>query len=106
MWSLRPKAAPADGKPFAPGEALDVQQRPTPAGLIVSVSTLAFTADGRTLASGGVDRAVRLRDPETGQERAALAGHTDIVLFVAFRADQVMLSVGREGFVRVWRAAK
>jgi WD40 repeat protein len=106
MWSLRPKAAPADGKPFAPGEALDVQQRPTPAGLIESVSTLAFTADGRTLASGGVDRAVRLRDPETGQERAALAGHTDIVLFVAFRADQVMLSVGREGFVRVWRAAK
>lgn len=106
VWSLRPKAAPADGQPFAAGEALDVQQRPTPAGLNDTVDTLAFTADGKTLASGGVDRVVRLRDPETGQERAALAGHTDIVLFIAFRADQVMLSVGREGFVRVWRAAK
>jgi eukaryotic-like serine/threonine-protein kinase len=106
VWEMKAKPPAADGRPHAPGEGLDVVTRPSPAGLNDPVDALAFTADGRTLASGGADRAVRLRDPETGQERAALAGHTDVVLFVAFRADQAMLSVGREGFVRVWRAAK
>jgi hypothetical protein len=28
------------------------------------------------------------------------------VLLVAFRADRVLLTVGREGFARLWRAAK
>jgi eukaryotic-like serine/threonine-protein kinase len=105
VWGLRPKQKIA-GQPFPPGEALEVQMRPAPAGLIDSVDALAFTADGRTLASGGIDRTVRLRDPETGQERAALVGHTDIVLLIAFRDDRVLLSVGREGVLRVWRAAK
>jgi serine/threonine protein kinase/WD40 repeat protein len=95
VWEFKPK-----------GEALEARERPAPPGLTDPVGALAFTADGRTLASGGVDRAVRLRDPETGQERAALAGHTDTVLLVAFRADRVLLTVGREGFARIWRAAK
>ena len=30
----------------------------------------------------------------------------DTVLLVAFRADRVLLTVGREGFARVWRAAR
>jgi WD40 repeat protein len=98
VWELGRKADGSAG--------LDVQTRPAPAGLNDPVATLAFTLDGRTLASGGADRALRLRDPETGQERAALAGHTDVILLVAFRADQALLTVGREGFVRVWRAAK
>jgi WD40 repeat protein len=103
VWEFRPKAA---GDESPPGQMLDARPRPAPPGLTDPVGALAFTGDGRTLASGGVDRAVRLRDPETGQERAALAGHTDTVLLVAFRADRVLLTVGREGFARVWRAAK
>ncbi len=94
------------GKQHPAGEALIIKQRPSPAGLNDAIGTLAFTVDGRTLASAGLDRSVRLRDPETGQERAALAGHTDVVLLVAFRADRVMLSVGREGVLRLWRATK
>jgi serine/threonine protein kinase/WD40 repeat protein len=108
VWEFKPKVgdpAAEDGSP-PPGQMLDARERPAPPGLTDPVGALAFTADGRTLASGGVDRAVRLRDPETGQERAALAGHTDTVLLVAFRADRVLLTVGREGFARVWRAAK
>jgi WD40 repeat protein len=105
VWEFKPKPA-ADGHPHPPGQMLDASERPAPPGLTDPVGALAFTADGRTLASGGVDRAVRLRDPETGQERAALAGHTDTVLLVAFRADRVLVTVGREGSARVWRAAR
>jgi WD40 repeat protein len=106
VWEFRPRPPAADGTPPPTGQALIVKERPAPAGLNDPVQSLAFTADGRTLATGGADRAVRLRDPETGQERAALAGHTDTVLLVAFRADRVLLTVGREGTVRAWRAAK
>src|SRR5262245_26055726 len=106
VWEFRPRPPNGDGQEPGPGQALIVKERPAPAGLNDAVQTLAFTADGRTLATGGVDRAVRLRDPETGQERAALAGHTDTVLLVAFRADRALVTVGREGFARVWRAAK
>ena len=106
VWELKPKPASRGRHPHPPGQCLIVSERPAPAGLNDPVQALAFTADGRTLASGGADRAVRLRDPETGQERAALAGHTDTVLLVAFRADRVLVTVGREGFARVWRAAK
>jgi eukaryotic-like serine/threonine-protein kinase len=98
VWEFQPKP---NGEP-----GLDARERPAPPGLTDSVGALAFTADGRTLASGGVDRSVRLRDPETGQERAALAGHTDVILLLSFRADRVLLSVGREGSARIWRAAK
>jgi eukaryotic-like serine/threonine-protein kinase len=101
VWEFKPKAEPGPA-----GQVLDTRERPAPPGLTDPVGALAFTADGRTLASGGVDRAVRLRDPETGQERAALAGHTDTVLLVAFRADRVLITVGREGSARVWRAAR
>jgi WD40 repeat protein len=104
VWEFQPKPA-GDGPP-PPGQMLEARERPAPPGLTDPVGALAFTADGRTLASGGVDRAVRLRDPETGQERAALAGHTDTVLLVAFRADRVLLTVGREGSARVWRASR
>src|SRR5262245_8359433 len=106
VWEFQPKPPAADGMRHPPGQLLSFKERPSPSGLNDSVLTLAFTADGRTLATGGADRVVRLRDPETGQERASLAGHTDVVLLVAFRADQVLLTVGREGFARVWRAGK
>ena len=94
VWEFQPKPA---GDEAPPGQTLDARPRPAPPGLTDPVGALAFTEDGRTLASGGVDRAVRLRDPETGQERAALVGHTDTVLLVAFRADRVLLTVGPGG---------
>jgi WD40 repeat protein len=68
------------------------------------VYSLAFSPDGRTLASGGEDRTVNLWDPMTGQERAVLPGHADRILRVQFLPDaSAMLTVGRDGAVKRWR---
>ena len=104
VWELKPKPTP---ELPGPGGLLTAKARLGTVALTDPVGTLTFTTDGKTVATGGPDRLIRLRDPDTGQERATLTGHTDTVLLVAFRAnDRALMTVGREGAVRVWRAAK
>ncbi|MBN8228461.1 WD40 repeat domain-containing protein [Corallococcus macrosporus] len=68
-----------------------------------SVLALAFTPDGRVLASGHYDSVVRLWAVERGELLAELRGHTAEVHAVAFSPDgRWLASAGRPGEIRVW----
>jgi WD40 repeat protein len=70
------------------------------------VYAVAFSPDGRTLASASSDGTARLWDPATGKERRQLEGHRDGVTAVAFAPDgKTLASGGADHTVRLWDAA-
>jgi WD40 repeat protein len=68
------------------------------------VAQIAFSPDGRLLASGSSDGSVRVWDVEAGREiDTPPLGHTLVVTGVAFSPDGKQLaSVGMDRTVRVW----
>ena len=67
---------------------------------------VAFSPDGRLLASAGDDPDIKLWETATGKLAARLQGHTDWVLALAFQPDgKVLASGGFDGVIRLWDAA-
>jgi WD40 repeat protein len=67
------------------------------------VLCLAFSPNGKTLASGGSDKVVKLWDVTTGKQTAAFRGHKEVVLSVAFGPDgRALASCGYESTIRLW----
>jgi WD40 repeat protein len=69
------------------------------------VWTVACSPDGLTLASGGVDRLVRIWDIETGRLLRSLRGHTHDIRAALYTPDGQMLITGSEDrTIRLWNA--
>jgi WD40 repeat protein len=67
------------------------------------IKALAFSPNGRILASGSEDRVVRLWDAQTGSLVRALAGHAKGVEVVAFTPDgKLLVSSSADQTMKIW----
>ena len=67
-----------------------------------SVTSVRFSPDGKTLASGSYDKTIKLWDLETGQFRN-LKGHEKSVTSVSFSSDGKTLASGsNDGTIKLW----
>jgi WD40 repeat protein len=68
------------------------------------IGDIAYSPDGKVVATGHADGTVRLWDPATGAERLVLGGDgVGRIAYVVFGADgSTLASLGDDGVVRVW----
>jgi WD40 repeat protein len=95
-----------DGQTVAVGEVsgdpVDVTLRDSDSGKIVmrftghnsGVHALAFSPDGRILATAGIDSSIKLWDVKTGKEITAFPGGDTLVKAIAFSPDGAWLAFG------------
>ena len=71
----------------------------------LAVTSVAFSPDGRLLATASADRTARLWNPATGECRRTLTGHTSTVWAVAFSPDGLLATASDDQTARLWNPA-
>ena len=67
------------------------------------VTSVAYSRDGSTIATGSWDKTIRLWDGLTGEYKKTLTGHTDWVESIAFNPDGLTLASGsHDDTIRLW----
>ncbi|MDZ8138591.1 MAG: hypothetical protein RM049_25340, partial [Nostoc sp. DedQUE04] len=66
--------------------------------------SVAFSPDGKTIASASLDNTVKLWDAATGKSISTLKGHSDRVSSVAFSPDgKTIASASYDKTVKLWK---
>ena len=69
-----------------------------------TITTAQFSPDGQTIATGSLDRTIRLSNVKTGKHLKTLIGHTSAVNSVAFSPDGKTLASGSsDGTILLWK---
>jgi len=67
------------------------------------IRSVSFSSDGKTLASGSLDKTIKVWNIETGQEIRTLSGHNDNVWCLNFSSDGKTLASGSsDNTIRLW----
>jgi WD40 repeat protein len=69
---------------------------------------VAYSPDGKQLAAGSTDGIVRILDPDTGEERRQLTGHTGWIVIrgIVFSSDgKTLATASIDGTIRLWNPA-
>ena len=104
---LSPKSATTESTAISGSNVVYQKLHATLKGHYGGVNTIAFSPDGKVLASGAGDNTVRIWDLATGACQATLKGHCGGIDTIAFSPDGKVLASGswKDPIVRLWDPA-